>query len=129
MRHILFYGSILLFLNSCTSDVTPEPPQQPCVDSGRVISYSADVVPIINTYCSNPQFGDCHHPGANNPDLTVYDELQRLIEAGIFQDRVFGPFATGQRMPPSFCNGCPTTLERCDEEVLKRWIEQGYLNN
>lgn len=118
----------LAFTVSCTSDTTPEPPQTECFDSTYVVSYVNDIVPIVNTYCSNPSFGDCHQNGASNPNLTSYDQLKALIDAGVLQDRVFGPFATGQRMPPGFSTG-PTELANCDKQLLDRWIEQGYPNN
>ncbi|MCS6917661.1 MAG: hypothetical protein RMK52_07630 [Chitinophagales bacterium] len=123
------FGMLAFLVSSCTSDVTPEPSDTNCVDSTQVISYVNDIVPIINTYCSNPSFGDCHQPGASNPDFTNYDELKLRIEGGVFQDRVFGPFATGQRMPPAFCTGCPTELDACDKEILLQWIDQGFPNN
>ncbi len=126
---LMFTAVVMVGSVACTSDQSYPKADEPCLSDTTIVSFSMDIVPIFTTYCTNPAFGDCHQSGASNPNLTSYDVVRAEIEAGILTDRVFGPYATGGKMPPSFCNGCPQDLERCDQELLQKWIEQGYANN
>jgi|GEM_PF-1686853 len=107
----------------------------PCtVDTGTVISYSANVAPIVASKCS---ISGCHSAGGNGSasDYTFYGTSGSHGASGFvavcsndtsgssaWQD-ITG--ASGNPMPKS---GYPA-LTPCEKATLRNWIHQGAQNN
>jgi len=111
-------------------DKTPEPSGSgdSCVTAGQIISYSADIVPILNTYCTDASFGSCHQsntdPNGSGFDFTTYDGFAAEAPDNI-QLYVLSANAT---MPKAGTLG-PTTLTDCEKLKLQTWLDQGFPNN
>lgn len=109
---IFLFIIAVVFLIACNKQgVTKN--TDPC--SGITASFSADVDPIIQTYCNQP---DCHSPGSiNGPGaLTNYNQvfsariqIRVQIEAGL--------------MPQN------ATLSTAQRNKILCWIDSGALNN
>src|SRR5258706_1873896 len=132
---LLLSAIILTWLASCSHDHAdePVPVDTSCTHNGTdTMHYMKDIVPITTTYCTDPTLGDCHSPSASSGlDYTNYDifsfECDKTNNDGTIskvEDRVFGPFTTGAKMPN---NG--VTLASCDAAKLLLWIQQGFKNN
>jgi hypothetical protein len=113
---------------SCERNQAPKPSPTAgiCNDtlSNDTIHFTAEIVPILNTYCNNPEFGDCHQPGSSQGDFTTYRGLQEYAENGELYNHVI----IQKDMPPPASLG-PTSLTPCDIIFIKNWISQGSLNN
>jgi len=72
IRYLLFlfmFASVISAI-SCSDQKTPEPNKvDSCLTAGQIISYSNDIVPILNTYCTDPSFGSCHQSN-NDPNAS-----------------------------------------------------------
>jgi hypothetical protein len=117
-----------LLLAACASEKTPEPTgnTDTCLTQGQIVSYSADIVPIMETYCSDGSYGQCHqtvNDGGIGFDFTTYDGV--AASAPQFEARVLGPAAD---MPRFDTNG-PTDLTVCEKEYLQAWLDLGFPNN
>lgn len=121
-----------IYFTSCTKDKTAPviPVDSSCTHNGTdTVSYMNDIAPILNTYCTDLSFGDCH--GSNSTlgyDFTTYDLVQPYSDGGansIIYDFVISPNAT---MPKSISNG-PVVMQSCDKEKLNYWLLQGGKNN
>ena len=81
------------------------------------VTYSTDIVPIINTTCAT---SGCHVAGGSGPgDFTTYAGLKAKVDNGSFVNRVL----VQKNMPPS------GPLSDCNEAKLQKWIDDGALNN
>src|SRR5262245_29991962 len=105
MKKIIFGLSIgaLALLSQCTSDKATV-----CDD----VSFTADVKPIINTYCVT-----CHYGGYQDGDFTTYEGLKAKVDNGAFSLRVIQ-----QRTMPPTGNPAPT---EADIAKLKCWLSAG----
>ena len=129
IRFLLVFvaSATVLGLASCTTEKTPEPSGtvDSCITSGQIISYANDIVPILATNCTNPNFGSCHQSdadGGSGFDYTNANNFQAEAEAGNVETFVLGPNAT---MPLSTTNG-PSTITDCDKQKLQAWLDQGF---
>ena len=95
------------FFSSCLFEKSDVP-----VDLCSGISYSRDVVPIIETHCA---LNGCHVSGFSQGNFNSYDTLYSKIESGAFQLRVF---ELGS-MPPN------DSLSEKDLSTFKCWIYNG----
>jgi len=88
---------------------------------GVTISYSEDIIPIIQNSCktSGGVFG-CHADYIDN-----YSWLKARLKNGIIQNRVFD-LKDMPQVPNTF--GIDS-LNAVDFELMKCWVEQGYRNN
>lgn len=83
------------------------------------ISYSADLVPILNLHCIS-----CHNESStqSNIYLETYENLAPYVADGKFMGSIkhddgFEPMPIGGK------------LENCDIALFEKWIEEGALNN
>ena len=115
----------VVLISSCSKDQAMQPPPASCdlVD----VSFANDILPIMETNCSNPDFGDCHQDGASNPAFTTH--------AGGFS--TIGPDGLGpfearvlilEDMPPNYSSG-PRSLSAFDKKMIECWLMDGAPNN
>jgi len=113
---ILFFS--LFLIQSCYYDneLTLYHINPASTDCSKVSSkFTANVQPIINTFCAIPS---CHNStGSGGVILTSYALVQQKLSR--IQQRVL----VDKTMPP---NGALTTL---DLQIIQCWISQGGLNN
>lgn len=113
--------SSLLILSGCYYDEAIED----IIPEDTIVSFSSEIQPIFNTNCTS-----CHPLIVAAPNLTEdnsYDDVlagnyivPKDLDASILYQRLLGqPTA----MPPS------GPLPKIEIELVKRWIEQGALNN
>lgn len=102
----------------------------------EMVSYKADIHPIIHDYCLN-----CHEPGgkgytASGLDMTSYDSLMKgtkfgsVIKPGDSFSSVLIQLVEGRAHPvikmPYEING---GLSNKKVGLLKKWVDQGAKNN
>lgn len=90
-------------------------------DTLSPISYSAQIVPIINDNCIN-----CHNAGGTLPDLSSYSGVQGATMGKV--DKLYGSVVwdgTASQMP----KGSSVQIPVCDIRKIKKWIDQGTPNN
>ena len=123
----LLLAFVILSVCSCTYDKGDM--AQPIVLSDTTtVKYSADIKPILVTYCYGSNGQTCHVTPSNqgsNGDYTTYEGLKAKVDNGSLQNRVFSAFSD---MPPSYSTG-PQRLSAIDLAKFKRWVSKGALNN
>jgi hypothetical protein len=116
----------LLVLSSCYKDKFkarhPDVATTNSCDTTSVISYSAQIAPIMSTNCNQ----NCHNPTASsgNRDLTTYSGVSSGAIAGALYGTVSWDPAYGNDMPK---NG--NKLSICDITKIKKWAAAGAPNN
>lgn len=117
--------TVILFLSSCVMDKSDEvKPEVPALGDTMVVSYSKDVVPILQTYCYGEGEQRCHVTNTNQYaafDFTICSILSDVAKDGLVDDRVFSP---GHDMPPLNANS-PQQLSDDALQILRLWIDQG----
>ena len=114
-KSFLFLLSIL-FLNSCYND-NEEELYGPVSCDVTDITYSTDVLPIINASCATTA---CHASGGTAPgNFNNFNELKAKVDNGTFENRVL----IQKNMPPN------AQLSDCDLDILQAWLDNGALNN
>jgi hypothetical protein len=86
----------------------------------RNVSYSGDIVPILNQTCAIP---NCHVNGFINGDYEMYADLKAQSDNGSLRNQV-----ESGAMPPSNTAG-PTELTDNEVETFLCWIEDGAPEN
>ncbi len=102
----------------------------------KEVSFKKDVTPILHDYCQS-----CHEPGGQgfektNLDMSSYEGLMKgtqygpIIKPGdsftsIFIQVIEGRVHSSIKMPYGMAGG----LSKKNIGVLKKWVEQGALNN
>ena len=92
-------------------------------DSTGTISYSKQIMPIINTYCYTNSTG-CHGANSTYGDFTTYAGLKihlpNMVLRAVFQDDPthYKPMPLGS-----------AKLSACNLAKINDWIKQGYPNN
>jgi hypothetical protein len=138
---LVVIAALGLTLSSCYwhnwDTIHPQVVTKPCtVDTGTVISYSANIVPIVNSKCA---VGGCHSAGSvagpGSPgDYTFYGSAGSHGSgfASVCSGDTSGSSAwqditahSGNPMPQL---GSPQ-LTPCEKATLRNWIHQGALNN
>lgn len=111
----------------CTQEQAAPKPDTSCTNNGQdIMSFTQDIIPILNTYCTRDTLGDCHQASSTyGYDFTTYAGLEVYLP-DVFYSFVLDP-ATAT-MPKSITNG-PQLLTSCDKEKLQLWLDQGYQNN
>ncbi|MGZ3918937.1 MAG: hypothetical protein ACXVNM_02095 [Bacteroidia bacterium] len=125
-RFLIVFGVVTLIFVSCYKDNFRK--RHPSIasasnqcDTSGVISYSTQIVPIINNYCIN-----CHNSPSTPPDLSTYTGVQACSQGK--QAKLYGSVSwdgTAQQMP----QGSSTQISTCDIRKIKLWIDQGSQNN
>lgn len=119
----------LACVNSCTKDKGLLPP--PVCDTPAVVSYSANVNPLFQTYCST---AGCHSGSspAANLNLEAASSYTALMKPGSgYIDTVNPNFSllysqmmsTSEPMPPT------GRLDDCKTGMILKWIQQKAKQN
>ena len=122
--------AFMVFLASCAKDKAAEPSGTidtvDCIQPGQIITYTADIKKIMETYCTDESFGVCHQseladtPGTPGLDYTNYTGIKEKAEDGSLINRVFN--SPSNPMPPANSLG-PTSLTDCEKLKLQTWVE------
>ncbi|MCC7303109.1 MAG: hypothetical protein IT233_10750 [Bacteroidia bacterium] len=114
---ILFISGLLLIvtLSTCTKDVGPSAAMA-C--SSLSHEWTADVQPLINTYCATPA---CHDASFSSANYLDYTGVNASVLSGSLQERLF---ELGN-MPPASSPQLPVA----DQQRIRCWIEAGALEN
>lgn len=112
---------LMLFLSGCYYDESVEETTPP----NDVVSFALDIQPIFTSNCIS-----CHPVLISPPDLTTgnsYNSITNTIyivandlEASMLYQKLLG---NPNIMPPS------GSLPAGEIDLIKKWIEQGALNN
>ena len=110
---------ILLLWTGCYYDVEEDFEKMVDCDVSN-ISYSADIVPILESRCYK-----CHAEGLNLGNITLegYNKLKLLVDSGRFlgavrRDPGFSPMPQNEAMLPD-----------CQIMQIESWINNGAPNN
>ena len=117
---LLFVFSVIL-LSSCLKDKT-EPVNVASGECDTIVSYSADIRPIIESSCKTGLGGGtgCHDAWIDN-----YDPIESYIVAGTWQNVVL----TEKTMPIIPNDFGIDSLTAEEIQTMKCWIDQGYPEN
>ena len=116
MKKSTVFILFILTLYSCYND-NEEELYGPVSCDVSAITYTNDVLPIINTSCAT---AGCHVSGGTGPgDFTNYNELKVKVDNGTFQTRVL----IDKTMPPN------SPLSDCELQILQAWVDTGAPNN
>ena len=107
---------IAIVIYACTSKKGELPEPKPAIVITDTVKYGRDVAPIIQTYCAS---AGCHAEGVQVPYLTTYSEVK--ASAG----RIYIRAITIGDMPQYGS----TALPELEKAKLKKWLEDGALNN
>ena len=93
---------------------------QPCVDTAGTVSYSQKVVPILQASCYS-----CHTGSfpSGNQLMGTYAADKAMGQNG----KLYGTIAHSAGYSPMPKGGAK--LSTCQIAVVKKWIDQGMLNN
>lgn len=93
-------------------------------DTSAVVSYSLNIVPILQTNCT--AVPSCHNQnnlGANSDNYSTYRGFQTDAQSYLVMQRLDLPSSNVHHMP---LNG---NLNPCDTMIIRKWIKNGCLNN
>ncbi len=129
---ILSSLSMTLFLTSCYYDnfekLHPEGALPIPCDSVGVISYSAQIVPILQNSCTQ----NCHNGvGTGSRDLTDYNQVQAATQNGVYLNDGGSLYGT-VNWDPNYGNNMPkdgSKLSDCDIAKIRKWAVAGGPNN
>lgn len=95
-------------------------------DTASVMSYSANIKPIIQANCTNA--AGCHNgtnsPGAGASNYNIFNVVRSDCNSGTFMQRVSLPLSNPQHMPQG-----GGFLSTCDTFQIRKWIKSGCPNN
>lgn len=118
IRNLTLTALAISLLSSCYYDVESELYPEGC-DTPTIVSFSADVLPIIDLNCA---ISGCHVDGGEGPGLLAeYETVRDYVDSGDLENRVFN--SPEDPMPPT------GQLGECDLEIILHWINQGALDN
>jgi len=80
-------------------------------------SFAATILPIIETNCATSS--GCHGAGSMNSQLLSYEQINAYAGNGLIENRVI----VYKNMPPA------NPLPDCEMLLIKKWIDNGALNN
>jgi len=100
------------FFSSCLFEKSDASSIDDCLE----VTYSKNVVPIINAHCA---IDGCHVAGFAPGDFTSFQVLYSKVENGSFELRVFEL----RIMPPN------DSLSDEELKTFQCWIDNGALNN
>lgn len=122
MKQVIFFLLSCLLLNSCYRDnfekLHPKAPVPGNCDTAAAISYSAQIVPIINNYCIN-----CHGAGQTSPDLSTYSGVQSAAQTNLYSSVSWD----GNSIPMP--QGSSSRIPVCNLAEIRLWIAAGAPNN
>lgn len=116
---------VLLFtFNSCYYDkeqlLYPGSYSAPCTDTSTSVSYSKNVVPLLQSQC----YG-CHNSGFPSGNITMgsYTADKAVALSGKLYGSV--SYTPGYSPMPKGVN----KMNSCQVSLIKKWIDNGLLNN
>ncbi|MGZ3883929.1 MAG: c-type cytochrome domain-containing protein [Bacteroidia bacterium] len=134
MRLHYFLSGLIIFLlatgiTDCTKDKGQLPP--PVCNTPAVVSFSADVNPLFQTYCST---SGCHTGGspAGNLNLDAASSYTALMKPGSgYIDTVNANFSLLYSQMISASSPMPPTgkLDDCKTGLILKWIQQKAKHN
>ncbi len=126
LSKIMMAAFPLVFMGSCYydnySELHPAVTATPC-DTAHVISYSADIVPLLNNSCGTNN--SCH--GTSNTsriNLTTYAGVNTVATDGRLVASVIWDGST-VNMPEN----STSKISVCDQVKIQKWVAAGSLNN
>jgi len=92
-------------------------------DTSKVMSYSGDVVPILNNSCGT---NNACHSASNTSgyDLTTYAGVKAVVQSYQLYSSI-----TFDGSVPSMPLGSSSPIAKCSITKIKKWIDAGYPNN
>jgi hypothetical protein len=113
----LSMAAVFMLFTSCLKDKTI-----PLGDCNSIISYDAEIRPIIESSCKTQAGGGT---GCHDAWIDEYDGIKGNIDAGIWQNEIF----TDMTMPVVPNNWGIDSLSQDEITTMKCWINQGYPEN
>lgn len=116
--------TITILISSCYYDkeqlLYPDTASGPCTDTTGTTSYAQKVVPIFQQYCYS-----CHTGGfpSGNIQMGTYVADKVIAQNGKLYGSI-GHISGYSPMPQS-----GGKLTNCQVAVIKKWIDEGMLNN
>ncbi|MBA3663583.1 MAG: cytochrome c [Bacteroidetes bacterium] len=86
-------------------------------DTTGVISYSAQVAPLLNANCNN-----CHNTGGTAPNLSNYNGVLNSAQNTLYSSVAWDGNASN--MPKGL-----SKMSDCDVAIIKKWVFAGAPNN
>ena len=119
MQRIRIVISVLVVFafTSCEKDKAFQPG-----GCNTIISYSSDIVPIIQGSCMT---GLGPGTGCHDAWITDYSNIVKTIENDSWPNAVWGSYS----MPKIPNNFGIDSLDVNEVEIMRCWVEQGYPNN
>lgn len=111
---------VVIILVSCKNETTPPIIDESTIPSG--ICFDGDILPLVQSNCAK---SGCHTGGDEDPDLSNYNNIMKLVKAGDPLNSKLYKYAIGSEMPPP--PDQPLNLEQVT--LIYGWIKQGALNN
>jgi hypothetical protein len=131
MKKLFFFALLFtasIYISSCykdnLSELTPASGvTKPICDTSGVISFSTQVVPILQNNCGTNN--TCHNTGNSNSgyDLSIYSGVNAQAANGNLVNAISW---TGN-VPQMPQNGLQ--ISSCDIATIKKWVDAGHLNN
>lgn len=116
MKQLLLLIPAFVCMASCTYDKGEVPVKDTECDSA--ISYSADIAPLMTTYCIS-----CHVAGGTGTgDFTTYSGLKQKADNGTLKNRVVDL----KDMPQA---GFLPVMSDAERNLINCWIKQGSPDN
>ena len=113
----------LMFFSSCYYDnfkeLHPSASSANC-DSLSAISFSTQIVPILNASCTN----NCHNGVGSGHDMISWGNVNADAVSGTLVISVVWD-GNAQQMP----QGASTKISPCDIAQIKKWVADGAANN
>jgi hypothetical protein len=127
IKRIIPFLFVTSFLSSCYYDNQDELHpviNLPTCDTTGTISYTGDIVPLLNTYCGTTN-SSCHtaNHSSSSIALTDYQSVQLQVDNG----KLLGSI---QHQPGYVPMPFQTAaLNSCDRQKIEAWVHKGSLNN
>jgi hypothetical protein len=125
LNGLLLLGLITIMFSGCYYDVAEELYPAPAGGSGcdtANVTYSASIAPIMLKNCAT---SGCHVGAtpADGSDLTTYGAISDYISNNRFYSSIIQD-GNASNMPKG-----GTKLSDCDIRIIKKWMDNGALNN
>lgn len=124
MKHIFYFFAlivIIIFINACyndKADLLYGTKNTNCADTTSAISYSAKIVPILNTQCYS-----CHISGQGGIVMGTHATDKVTAVNG----KLFGSINHSSSFSPMPKGAAKMNV--CDIAAIKKWIDAGSPNN
>lgn len=121
-KYLPLVALVLIGLQACLNDKgeVPEPDPDPTFCDSLGVTYSENIVPLINSSCSLPGCHDADAP-ATTGNFTDYNVLAEKANNKKITEQVF---ELGLMPQPPF-----PPLTEAQKDTLKCWIDAGAPNN